>query len=79
VIAATEMYATIKLLEEVFSVQSVLRLHNEDQLPLRKSPETAVKRVGGRCEMVASLKGHEAGSRGMSTVRRRYQAAQRRP
>jgi hypothetical protein len=34
------MYATIEeMLEVVFSVQSVLRLHNKDQLPLLVSCE----------------------------------------
>jgi hypothetical protein len=37
------MYATIKeLLEVVFSVLSVLRLYNEEQLPLRDSLESVV-------------------------------------
>jgi hypothetical protein len=60
--------ATIEeLLEETFSVQSVPSLYNEDQLRLREIPETATRRVGGWCE---------SGSRGTSTVGRRYQAAQ---
>jgi hypothetical protein len=53
-------------LEAVFSVLSMPRLYKEEQLPLRKSFETAVRRVGGRCETAASLRGHEAGSRGSS-------------
>jgi hypothetical protein len=32
------------LLEAVFSVQSMPRLYNEDQLPLQESPEIAVKK-----------------------------------
>jgi hypothetical protein len=64
------------IMEAVFSVQSVPRLYNEDQLPLRESPETAVRRVGGWCEMAASLRGREPGRKGTSTVRRRYKAAQ---
>jgi hypothetical protein len=39
-------------MEAVF-VQFMPR-HNEDQLPLRESHETAVRRVGGSCEMAAS-------------------------
>jgi hypothetical protein len=49
-------------------------LHNEEQSA--KSLETAVKRVGSWCEMAASLRGGEPGSRGTPTVGRRYQAAQ---
>jgi hypothetical protein len=44
-----------------------------------ESLETAVVTVGGWCEMAASLREREPGSRGMSTVGRRYQAAQWRP
>jgi hypothetical protein len=64
-----------------FSVQSVPRLYtsNEDQLPLQQSPEMAARRGGGWCDMATSLRGHEPRSRGMSTVGRRYQAAQWRP
>jgi hypothetical protein len=65
-----------KLLEAVFFVRAVKRLYNEEQLPLWESPETAVRRVGGWCEMAASLRGREPRSRGTSTVRSRYQAAQ---
>jgi hypothetical protein len=43
----------------VFSVRSVPRLYNEDQLPLRKSLEMAVRKVEGWCEMVASLRERE--------------------
>jgi hypothetical protein len=35
-----------ELLEAMFSVQSVLRLYNEDQLPLQGNLNTAVRRVG---------------------------------
>jgi hypothetical protein len=52
--AATDMHATIvKLFEEVFSVPSILRLCNEEQLRLRESLEMAVRRVGFSCETVA--------------------------
>jgi hypothetical protein len=44
-----------KLLGEVFSVWSVPRLYNEEQLQLQESLETAVRRIGGLCEMAASL------------------------
>jgi hypothetical protein len=64
------------IMEEMFPVRFVLRLYNEDQLPLRVSLETAVRRVGCWCEMAASLRGREPGSRGTSTVGSRYQAAQ---
>jgi hypothetical protein len=46
--------ATTQLREAVFSVRSVPRLYNEDQLPLEKGLETAVRR-GGWYEMAASL------------------------
>jgi hypothetical protein len=36
-------------------MRSVPRLYNEEQLRLQESLETAVKRVGGWCEMGASL------------------------
>jgi hypothetical protein len=49
---------------------SVPRMYNADQL---LCPKTA---VGGWCEMVDSLRGREPESRVMSTVERRYQAAQ---
>jgi hypothetical protein len=48
-------------LAAVFSVQSVSRLYNKGQLPLRDSPETAVRRVGGWCVMAASLRDSEPG------------------
>jgi hypothetical protein len=52
----TDTHETIEeLLEAVFSVRSVPRLYNEDQLPLRGSLETAVRRAGGWCELAASL------------------------
>jgi hypothetical protein len=41
-----------------------------------KNLETAVRRVGGWCEMATSLQGCEPGSRGTSTAGRRYQAVQ---
>jgi hypothetical protein len=47
--------AVEKLLEKVISVLSVPRPCNENQLPLRESPETAVTRVGDWCDMAASL------------------------
>jgi hypothetical protein len=57
--SASGTHATIEeLLEALFSVRSIPRLYNESQLPLEQSLETletAVKRVGGRCEMAASL------------------------
>jgi hypothetical protein len=72
-IPTTDMHITIhKLLEAVFSVQSVPRLHNKDQLPLRESLEMALRRVGGSCEMATSLQGHEPGNGGLSTVQRCY-------
>jgi hypothetical protein len=52
----------------VFSVRSVPMLYNEEKLPLRDSLETAVRRVGGSCELAASLQGREPGSRGISAV-----------
>jgi hypothetical protein len=56
------------IMEETFSVRSVPGLYNEDQLPLRESIETAVGRVGGWCEMTASLRARGLGSRGTSTL-----------
>jgi hypothetical protein len=44
-----------ELLEEVFSVWSMLRLYDEEQEQLRESLEMAVRIVGGWCEMAASL------------------------
>jgi hypothetical protein len=43
---------------------------------LNKSIETAVRKLGGWCEMAASLRGRESGSRGTSSVGSRYQTAQ---
>jgi hypothetical protein len=60
----------------VFSVWPVPRLCNEDHLPLRDSPETAVRRVGAWCAMVGSLRGHESRSRGSSTVGSYHEAEQ---
>jgi hypothetical protein len=57
-------------------MRSLPRLYNEDHLPLRDSPETAVRRVGDWCEMAASLRGRELESRGTSAVESRYQATQ---
>jgi hypothetical protein len=49
--------ATIEeLFGEVFSMWSVPRLYNKEQLRLRERLETAVRRVGGWCEMAASLR-----------------------
>jgi hypothetical protein len=70
-----EHAAMEKVLEAVFSVLSMPRLYNEDQLPLRDSLETAVRKVGGWCKMAASLRGREPGSRGMSAVGSRHRAA----
>jgi hypothetical protein len=47
-------------------VRSVSRLYNKGQMPL-ESLETAVRRVGGWCEVAASLRGREPGSRVTST------------
>jgi hypothetical protein len=52
--ATTDMHETTEeLLDAVFSVWSVPRLYNEDQLPLEESPEMAVRRGGG-CKMTTS-------------------------
>jgi hypothetical protein len=54
--AATDMHATIEELSEVvFSVLSVPKLHNKEQLRLRESLEMAVRRVEAWCELAASL------------------------
>jgi hypothetical protein len=46
VMAGTGTHAmTEELLEALFSVRSVPRLYNEDQLPLEQSLETPVRRV----------------------------------
>jgi hypothetical protein len=50
------MHATKEeMLEAVFSVRSMPRLYTRAQLPLQKSLETAVGRVGGLGEMATSL------------------------
>jgi hypothetical protein len=41
----------------------MLRLYIEGQPPIWESLETTFRRVGGWCEMAASLPGHEPGSR----------------
>jgi hypothetical protein len=64
------------MLEAAFCVRSVPRLYDEEHMPLRQSPETEVRKVGGWCEIAASLRGREPGGRGTSTVGSRYQAAQ---
>jgi hypothetical protein len=51
VIAVTDTHAIV--MEETFSVRSVPRLYNEDQLPLRGSFETAVTKLGGWCNISA--------------------------
>jgi hypothetical protein len=54
--AATDTHATTEeLLEAVVSVRSVPRLYNEGELPLEESLEMEMRRVGGWCEMAASL------------------------
>jgi hypothetical protein len=50
-------------MEQTLALRSVLRLNNEGQLTLRESLETAITSVGGWCEMAASLRGPEPGSR----------------
>jgi hypothetical protein len=62
--ATTDTHATTEeLLEEMFSVRSVPKLYNEGQLPLLVLIlETAVRRVGGWCEMAASLRGRKPGA-----------------
>jgi hypothetical protein len=47
--------AMVEMFEAVFSMRSVPKLYIEDQLRLRESLETAVRKVGGWCEMAASL------------------------
>jgi hypothetical protein len=42
-----------ELAGEVFSLRSVPRLYNEEQLRLRESLETEVRRLGVSCETVA--------------------------
>jgi hypothetical protein len=54
--AAKDKHATIEELSEVvFYVRSVPRLYNEEQLRLRMSSETVVRRAGGWSEMAARL------------------------
>jgi hypothetical protein len=54
--AATDAHETIdKLLEPVSSVRSVLCLYDEEQLRLRESLGTVMRRAGVWCEMAASL------------------------
>jgi hypothetical protein len=54
--AAKDAHGTKEeLFEPGFSVRSVPKLYNEEQLRLQDSLETAVRRVGGWCEMAASL------------------------
>jgi hypothetical protein len=66
--ATTDTHATIEeLLDAVFSVWSVPKPYTEDQLPLRESPETEIRRVGGWCEITASQWGRKPGSKGPST------------
>jgi hypothetical protein len=56
VIVAADTYATVEeLLEALFSVQSMPGLYNTYQLPLQMSSETAVRKVRGWYEVVASL------------------------
>jgi hypothetical protein len=56
VIADIDTLATTEeLLEAVFSVRSVLRLYNENQLSLQVSRGTADRRGGGWCEVAARL------------------------
>jgi hypothetical protein len=50
-IAATDTHV---IMEEIFSVRSVLGLYNKDQLPVRDSPELAVRGVGGSCVSLAA-------------------------
>jgi hypothetical protein len=54
--ATTDMHTTIEeLLEAAFSVRSVPRLYNEDQLSIEENLEMAVRRLRVWCEMAASL------------------------
>jgi hypothetical protein len=55
-------------------MRSLLRLYNEEQLRLRKSLQTAVRRIVVSCETVAGQQGREHGSRGSYGVASRYQA-----
>jgi hypothetical protein len=58
---------TEDLLRQMFSVLSVPRSYKDSQLPLQRSLETTVRGVGTWCEMAASLRKREPGSRGTST------------
>jgi hypothetical protein len=49
------MDATNILLEAVFSVRSVSGLYKKAQLLLGETCDTAVRKVGGWCEMAARL------------------------
>jgi hypothetical protein len=51
----TGTHGTTKLMEAVYSVQSVPKLYTDGQLPLEESLETAVRRTGDWCDMAASL------------------------
>jgi hypothetical protein len=54
--AATETHVTTEeMLEVAFSVWSVPRLYNEDQLSFEESLETALRRVVSSTEITASL------------------------
>jgi hypothetical protein len=55
-------------MEAVFSARSVSRLYNEDQLPLRESLETAVRRVEVGVRWPPACEDVKPGSRGSSTV-----------
>jgi hypothetical protein len=75
--AAKDTHVTIEeIMGAVFSVRSVPWLYNEDQLKLRESLKMAVRKGGDWCEIAASLRGRESGSRGTSTVGRHYQVEQ---
>jgi hypothetical protein len=80
-IAATGTHATIeKMLQEVFSVRFVPRLHNKEQpAKSRKMLSDASRRGlenGLKAPRAANLRGCEPGSRETSTVGRCYQAVQ---
>jgi hypothetical protein len=54
--ATTDTHSTIEeLLEAVFSLKSVPRLYNEGHLLLERRLQTALRTVGGWCEMAARL------------------------
>jgi hypothetical protein len=55
--AAREIHATIQeLLEVMFSMQSVPRLYNKQQLRLQESLGTEMRTVEDWCEIAASLR-----------------------